>query len=64
MREKQTGYIGREENLSTTIIARRKITLISKKRPWGIRHKNFKERTKLEGGPKGLRADVGFLEKV
>ena len=31
MGEKQTGYIGREENPSTTIVAMRPITLIAKK---------------------------------
>jgi hypothetical protein len=44
MGEKQTGYIGIEENPSTIIIARRPITLIAKKNEGteGSGRKNFK----------------------
>jgi hypothetical protein len=43
MREKPTGYIRREENLSTIIMARRTITLIAKKRgPEGSGRETFK----------------------
>jgi predicted glycosyltransferase len=45
IREKQTGYIEREENLSAIIIARRTMTDIVKKGPEGSERKTFRIKT-------------------
>ena len=41
MREKQTGYLGIKETLSTISIARR--TMTQKKGPSGVREKNLQQ---------------------
>lgn len=43
MREKQTGYLGIEETLSTISIARRTLIPKIKKGPSGVREKNLQK---------------------
>jgi len=46
MREKQTGYLGMEETLSTISIARSTMTpKIKKRAQWGPREKTFRKET-------------------